>query len=106
MAAGASPKGEVDLLTLVNSGHDRQMTNTMTSIKFRQFFHDTSGAGEHAPYDSGSITVGTENDWTEDASTHNAYMAFYTVSTGNMARPSLIPSLCTHSTRAGIEWRR
>ena len=22
------------------------------------------------------------------------------------ARPSLIPSLCTHSTRAGIEWRR
>ena len=23
-----------------------------------------------------------------------------------LARPSLIPSLCTHSTRAGIEWRR
>ena len=23
-----------------------------------------------------------------------------------MARPSLIPSLCTHFTRAGIEWRR
>ena len=23
-----------------------------------------------------------------------------------MARPSLIPSLCTHYTRAGIEWRR
>ena len=22
------------------------------------------------------------------------------------ARPSLIPSLCTHCTRAGIEWRR
>ena len=22
------------------------------------------------------------------------------------ARPSLIPSLCTHFTRAGIEWRR
>ena len=22
------------------------------------------------------------------------------------ARPSLIPSLCTHYTRAGIEWRR
>ena len=23
-----------------------------------------------------------------------------------MVRPSLIPSLCTHFTRAGIEWRR
>ena len=23
-----------------------------------------------------------------------------------LARPSLIPSLCTHFTRAGIEWRR
>ena len=25
---------------------------------------------------------------------------------GAEARPSLIPSLCTHFTRAGIEWRR
>ena len=25
---------------------------------------------------------------------------------GGAARPSLIPSLCTHFTRAGIEWRR
>ena len=25
---------------------------------------------------------------------------------GSQARPSLIPSLCTHFTRAGIEWRR
>ena len=24
----------------------------------------------------------------------------------SVARPSLIPSLCTHFTRAGIEWRR
>ena len=23
-----------------------------------------------------------------------------------VSRPSLIPSLCTHCTRAGIEWRR
>ena len=36
------------------------------------------------------------------------YMAFYnaTVSGSYSVRPSLIPSLCTHFTFAGIEWRR
>jgi cytoskeletal protein CcmA (bactofilin family) len=67
---GSSPQGEIDLLTLVNSGHDRNMTDTMTSIKWRQYYHDS---GEnHAPVDSASITVGTENDWTELSSSHNA----------------------------------
>ena len=33
--------------------------------------------------------------------------AFKTGAWGNVAaRPSLIPSLCTHFARAGIEWRR
>jgi len=82
--AGASPQGEIDLLTLVNSGHDRDMTDAMTSIKWRQYYHDEQN-GNHAPVDSGSITVGTENDWTEASSTHNSYMAFHTVSKGHMA---------------------
>ena len=53
--AGASPKGEIDLLTLVNSGHDTNMGDTQTSIKFRQFYHDSEGV--HAPYGSASITL-------------------------------------------------
>ena len=32
-----------------------------------------------------SITVGTEGDWTEDPLTHNAYMAFYTTSEGDLS---------------------
>eukprot|EP01043_Picozoa_sp_COSAG02_P008019 COSAG02_NODE_249_length_27097_cov_30.179155_8_plen_2297_part_00 len=83
--AGASPKGEIDLLTLVNKGHDRSMTNLMTTVKFRQFYHDSTEVNPvHAPADSGAISVGTSNDWTEDPSTHNAYLIFQTSSEGDM----------------------
>ena len=78
--AGSSPSGEIDLLTLVNSGHDSSMEDTMTTMKWRQYYDDS--LGNHAPVDSGSITVGTANDWTELSSTHNAYMAFHTVQAG------------------------
>ena len=40
------------MLTLVNSGHAREMDDTQTSIKFKQFYHDTDGM--HAPHDSGA----------------------------------------------------
>lgn len=83
--AGASPKGEIDLLTLVNQGHDRSMTNLMTTIKFRQFYHDSAAGPVHAPADSGAISVGTSNDWTEDPLTHNAYLTFQTSNGGDMA---------------------
>ena len=33
-------------------------------------------------------------------------VAFHAFKFESAARPSLIPSLCTHFTRAGIEWRR
>ena len=82
--AGASPKGEIDLLTLVNKGHDRSMTDLMTTIKFRQFYHDSQDPPVHAPADSGAISVGTQNDWTEDATTHNAYLIFQTSNQGNL----------------------
>jgi hypothetical protein len=83
--AGASPKGEIDLLTLVNKGHDRSMTNLMTTIKFRQFYHDSAEEDPvHAPADSGAISVGTSNDWTEDPTTHNAYLIFQTTNEGNL----------------------
>lgn len=83
--AGASPKGEIDLLTLVNKGHDRSMTNLMTTIKFRQFYHDSTAVDPvHAPADSGAISVGTSNDWTEDPATHNAYLIFQTSNQGNL----------------------
>ena len=80
---GASPTGEIDLLTLINSGHDSSMEDTMTTMKWRQYYEDSQG--NHAPVDSGSITVGTANDWTEVSSTHNAYMAFNTVQGGVLA---------------------
>ena len=80
---GASPSGEIDLLTLVNSGHDSSMADTMTTMKWRQYYDDT--LGRHAPVDSGSITVGTANDWNELSSTHNSYMAFNTVQAGFVA---------------------
>ena len=80
---GASPAGEIDLLTLINSGHDSSMEDTMTTMKWRQYYEDSQG--NHAPVDSGSITVGTANDWTELSSTHNSYMAFNTVQGGVLA---------------------
>jgi hypothetical protein len=80
--AGASPKGEIDLLTLVNSAHATSMTDVQTTIKFRQFYHDSGGA--HQPADSGAISVGTSNDWTEDSATHNAYMTFQTSNQGDL----------------------
>jgi hypothetical protein len=80
---GSSPAGEIDLLTLVNSGHDSSMADTMTTMKWRQYYEDS--LGNHAPVDSGSITVGTANDWTELSSTHNSYMAFNTVQGGVLA---------------------
>ena len=101
--AGVSPVGEIDLLTLVNTGHDRDMDGTMSTVKFRQYYDDSTG--NHSAADSSSVVVGTskcstlelggvtisnsialihpartgtENDWSEDPATHNAYMAFYT----------------------------
>eukprot|EP01048_Picozoa_sp_COSAG05_P004384 COSAG05_NODE_233_length_13251_cov_30.223920_1_plen_2428_part_00 len=81
--AGPSPKGEIDLLTLVNSAHASSMTDVMTTIKFRQYYHATDG--QHQPADSGAISVGTTNDWTEDSTTHNAYMTFQTANQGDVS---------------------
>lgn len=81
--AGASPIGEIDLLTLVNKGHGRAMTNLLTTIKFRQFYHDSKEVDpDHAPADSGAISVGTSNDWTQEQTTHNAYLVFHTTGAG------------------------
>ncbi len=83
--AGASPIGEADLLTLVNKGHDDSMTDLLTTIKYRQFYHDSTDVDpEHAPADSGAISVGTANDWTEQSTTHNAYLVFHTTNEGDL----------------------
>lgn len=83
--AGPNPIGEADLLTLVNKGHGRSMTDLLTTIKFRQFYHDSAEVDPlHAPVDSGAMSAGTSNVWSQDPTTHNAYLVFHTTNQGNL----------------------
>jgi hypothetical protein len=74
----ANPRGSIDLITAINEGRDYEMIGTISNFKFRQYFQATPDEGSFA-VDSAAISVGTESNWNEDASSRDAYMSFSTV---------------------------
>lgn len=80
---GATPIGELDMLTLINSGyHATNMANTIAAIRFQQFYYH-SNLVNHAPDDSAKITVGTETSWTEDPLTRDAFFGISVTENGD-----------------------
>ena len=86
---GLSSKGELDVLTLTNSGNSDDMDNTQTNILFRQFYYDPAIVPSSDPAmdainakESGKLLVGTSSDWTQVAATRDSYMAFHVAEDG------------------------
>ena len=89
---------DTDIFSLTNSGNAAAMTNTRTSILFRQYYYN---AATPAAVDAGRITVGTETDWTSTASTQDAYMAFGVAVDGVVTQKMKIPASAAISIGAG-----
>eukprot|EP00329_Picozoa_sp_Boothbay-MS584-11_P004790 47069_3 len=85
------PKGEHQLATIINSAHGPDMDGTVTSVVFRQYYQHTQGEcapGQtncgHFAADAGKIKFGTESDWSEVHTTHDAYISLETVLQGTL----------------------
>ena len=83
-ATGTTAKGEVDLIRIINTGHDADMDNTITNIKFRQTYHDLSGNGEHEPSDMVKLSAVTQSDWNQRESSRDAYFKISVIEGGVM----------------------
>ena len=71
------------LVSMVNSGHARYMTDTVSSLAFFHHGHPSSAlSGSELSHQSASLTVGTESDWNEEPESQNAYLLARTVSEG------------------------
>ena len=71
------------LVSMVNSGHARYMTDTVSSLAFFHHGHPTSAlSGSELSHQSASLTVGTESNWNEALESHNAFLLARTVSEG------------------------
>jgi hypothetical protein len=80
---GATPVGQLDMLTLINSGyHATNMIDTVAAIRFQQFYYHTNQIS-HGPDDSAKFTVGTERSWTEDPLTRDAYVGIHVTENGD-----------------------
>ena len=86
---GMSSKGELDMLTLTNSGNSDDMDGTLSSILFRQFYYDPSIMPSSDPAmdainakESGKVVVGTESDWTQVMTTRDSFMSFHVAENG------------------------
>jgi hypothetical protein len=80
---GVDPKGETDLLTIINSGYAWDMDGSITTILWKQYFYNTDRV-EHHDADAAKMKVGTETDWTEASITHDAYISFETIYHGGL----------------------
>lgn len=83
-ATGTTAKGEVDMVRIINTGHDADMDETITNIKFRQTYHDLTGAEEHEVSDMVKISAVTESDWTQREESRSAYFKVSVVNSGVM----------------------
>ena len=82
LSAGAGTATE---LYLVNRGHDRDMQDARSSIKFRQFMQ----ARQAGPIDSGAVTVTTESDWRKgEPASCRASVDFSVVRAAQSLRPA------------------
>ena len=80
---GFSPKGTLDMLTLINSGYSDDMDGTTAALEFMQFYYHTNEVN-HAPDNSARITVTTETDWTEDPTTRDAAFGIFVTQDGEL----------------------
>ena len=80
---GMSPKGTLDMLTLINSGYNADMDGTAAAIEFMQFYYHTNRIN-HAPDNSARIAVTTETDWTENPLTRDASMGLFVTQDGEL----------------------
>jgi len=83
-ATGTTAKGEVDMVRIINTGHDADMDETMTNIKFRQVYHDLTGAEEHEPADMVKLSAVTQSDWTQREESRDAYFQISVLQAGVM----------------------
>eukprot|EP01050_Picozoa_sp_SAG11_P002316 SAG11_NODE_115_length_16019_cov_12.462940_3_plen_2137_part_00 len=83
-ATGTTAKGEVDMIRIINTGHDADMDETITNIKFRQTYHDLSGNEHHEPYDMVKLSAVTESDWTDQVNSRSAYFKISVIEDGEM----------------------
>ena len=83
-ATGTTAKGEVDMVRIINTGHDADMDETITNIKFRQTYHDLTGNEEHEESDMAKISAVTESDWTQREDSRSAYLKLSVVNSGVM----------------------
>ena len=86
---GMSSKGQLDVLTLTNSGNSDDMDGTESSLLFRQFYYDPSIIPSSDPQmdavnakEGGKLVVGTETDWTQIATSRDSYMAMHVSTDG------------------------
>jgi hypothetical protein len=92
MGTANYPKGEHQLATIINSAHGHDMDGTITSVVFKQYYEHSNGDCPpgtsancgHFAANAGKIKFGTESDWSEVHSTHDAYIAVETVYQGNL----------------------
>jgi hypothetical protein len=80
---GFSPKGTLDMLTLINSGYHADMDGTAAALEFMQFFYHTNQIN-HEPDNSARIAVTTETDWTEDPLTRDASLGIFVTQDGEL----------------------
>ena len=83
-ATGTTAKGEVDMIRIINTGHDADMDETITNIKFRQTHHDLTGNDIHEVSDMVKLSAVTESDWTQRVETRDAYFKISVVNQGVM----------------------
>jgi hypothetical protein len=88
---GFSSKGELDMLTLTNSGNSDDMDGTKSTLLFRQFYYDPSIVPSNDPQmdavnakEAGKIVVGTETDWTAQVASRDSFLAFEVSENGHM----------------------
>jgi len=83
-ATGTTAKGEVDMVRIINTGHDVDMDETITNIKFRQTYHDLTGANQHEPSDMVKLSAVTESDWNQRVSSRSSYFKISVLNAGSM----------------------
>jgi hypothetical protein len=75
----------VDVLTLMNTGHNMSMTDMRTPVRFHQVYHaGINGSGGNTIVQSSAVAAGTANNWTANASTHNSYLVCHTQTRGSL----------------------
>ena len=81
MTVTGTAKSINETLVLTNDANASDMDGTGTAIKFNQWYYDASTP---AIEEAARIVVAAEDDWTSDAATRDAYLAFEASQNGTL----------------------